>query len=114
MQTDSRTVFFSPNFALKLGASSQFLAVVEQRQDSDLAVLGPDIAAVELGPACLPEQYSRRYMVDSLGFYRVRNYVHLTSEGKGQFAKEMVELGAWRGKRGTRGTMGTRGGPSSR
>ena len=34
------------------GASSQLLAVVEQRQDP--AVLGTDIAAVEPGPASLP------------------------------------------------------------
>ena len=46
----------------------------------------------------VPEQYSPHYLMDSLGFYR--NGVSgkfpkdLTTEGKGQFAKEMVELGA--------------------
>jgi hypothetical protein len=59
------------------GASSQLLAVVEQRQD--LAVLGTDIAAVELGPASLPEQYSP----NSLGFYAVFGKFpeDLTSDG---------------------------------
>jgi hypothetical protein len=76
------------------GASNQFLAVVEQRQDSDLNELGPELLASQ--PNGLTEHYSPRYMVDSLGFYNVSGKFppYITSDEKGQFAKEMVELGA--------------------
>ncbi len=95
------------------GLGSQFPTVDRRQSRSDrrflyATVLGPDIAAVELGPASLPEQYSPRYMVDSLGFYGVSGKFpqDLTSEGKGQFAKEMVELGAVGFRRGEDGGGG--------
>ena len=58
----------------------------------------------------VPEQYSPHYLMDSLGFYR--NGVSgkfpkdLTSEEKGQFAKEMVELCAVGFRRGEDGGGG--------
>jgi hypothetical protein len=62
------------------GASRQFRAVVEQRQDSDPAVLAPNLEAVELGPASPPEQYSPSYLLDSLGVSG-KFPMDLTSEG---------------------------------